>query len=528
MSEQLTANIDISQYDFLDFGASHGGSIEFARRRLGGRRGLGVDKNPRKVESMRKRGYECIEGDITALEFPPQSVRFVVMSHFLEHLPDLQTVQQSIACAARVATDFLFLQGPFFDADEFLRECGLKFYWSDWHGHPCHLTTQQLREILGRLGLQDYVLLGCRPVVDSFDASIHPVLSPPEQHEYQPGVHPEKPFVQFSGPLYKDFACYVRLRALPNWEEITQARRGVSLPAEFSFHFETHISGKGRTVSQLRSSIKRLFRQHARYFTAPLMFSRRREAVPSVSPPNTAPYLTEVGKRLLLRRRWAFLRYVHLRRAFLLTEGVRSVLAVGCGHGYAELALAIEFPQVSFHLTDIQNERSPNYGRVQKLVQTWRIPNVTFGIQDILEPVPQRYDMVTSIEVLEHIEDHTRAAATMQAAAEKYVFALVSFADKATNADAHLRASVYERQQHYRVGYDAEDLQALFPRIVVMQGCYWRERGHAFRTRLHGMSNEEIIAHMDELRAEALLDIRDEAPTVYPDARGVWILAQAL
>jgi len=225
MSEQLAVNLNVSQYDFLDFGASYGGSIEFARRRLGGIRGVGVDKNPRKVAAMRRKGYDCILGDITALDLPPASVRFVVMSHILEHLPDLHAVQQSIACAGRVATDFLFLQGPFFDADNFLRNYGLKFYWSDWRGHPCHLTTQQLREILSRLGLPNYFIMGRRPVSDSSDTALHPLHSPRDQHDYQPGVHPPKPFVQFPQPLYKEFVCYVRLRDVPDWATILNARR---------------------------------------------------------------------------------------------------------------------------------------------------------------------------------------------------------------------------------------------------------------------------------------------------------------
>lgn len=35
-------------YDFIDFGASKGGYIEFAKARLGGTRGVGIDIDPKK------------------------------------------------------------------------------------------------------------------------------------------------------------------------------------------------------------------------------------------------------------------------------------------------------------------------------------------------------------------------------------------------------------------------------------------------------------------------------------------------
>jgi hypothetical protein len=56
--------VDLKGFDFVDFGCSAGGSIVWAARKFGGRRGLGVDINPGKV-------------------------RFATMIDFLEHLPTL-------------------------------------------------------------------------------------------------------------------------------------------------------------------------------------------------------------------------------------------------------------------------------------------------------------------------------------------------------------------------------------------------------------------------------------------------------
>ena len=228
---KLKADMDVSGYDFLDFGASTGGCIEFARARLGGTNGLGVDIDPQKVARMRSLGYECAEGDVTRIDLPEDSVRFVTMSHILEHLPDLEAVQRALAGAARVASDFLFIQGPFFDADGALAEDGLKLYWSDWADHTCRLTTAALRETLDALGLRDYVCMGREEVADSTDPAVHPLESPPDQHGYDADVHPPKPAVTFAAPgypdpVYREIVCVVRLRSFSGWPDVVAARHG--------------------------------------------------------------------------------------------------------------------------------------------------------------------------------------------------------------------------------------------------------------------------------------------------------------
>jgi hypothetical protein len=63
----------------------------------------------------------------------------------------------------------LIIQGPYFDADEHLKSYGLKFYWSDWPGHPCHLTIWALEEIGIGLGFTDCVMMGNGKIVESSD-----------------------------------------------------------------------------------------------------------------------------------------------------------------------------------------------------------------------------------------------------------------------------------------------------------------------------------------------------------------------
>jgi len=223
--QDTVAASDLATVDFLDFGASKGSTIEFAKDRFGARSGLGVDIDEAKVRTLQEQGQPCIHADVTNLQLPPKSVRFVLMNHFLEHLPGLAAAKKAIVCAATAARDFLYIAGPYFDADVYLESLGLKFYWSDWHGHPCHLTTSLLHALLVGSGLNRYVILGRAPVRDSRSPYIHPMDSPSNQGEYDPAVHPAKRLVEFDAPLYKEIICVVPLRDLPDWHEIVHARK---------------------------------------------------------------------------------------------------------------------------------------------------------------------------------------------------------------------------------------------------------------------------------------------------------------
>ena len=216
----------LADHDFLDFGASKGGSIDFAVAALGGRKGLGIDNDRSKIQRMRELGYDCLEEDILNLDLPENSVRFVMISHFLEHLHDIDGVRKAIASAARTARDFVFIQGPYFDADERLAAQGLKFYWSDWHGHRCHVTTSHLQGVLDDLALRNYIFLARTKVSDSMDPSMHPIDSPRDQHDYVEGIHPPKPLSVFDPPLFREIVCIVRLRRFRRWKQVVKARKG--------------------------------------------------------------------------------------------------------------------------------------------------------------------------------------------------------------------------------------------------------------------------------------------------------------
>ena len=194
-------DVEVSDYDFLDFGAGTGGSLQFCSRRFGGR-GLGVDTDPRKVEAAQLAGHAVVLGDLTALPRRPL-VRYVSMCDFLEHLPDHDLVQEMLSVAAAVATDFIFIRHPSFEDEAYLRALGLKQYWQDWKGHPSHLLLCDLTAMLREVGADKLRIEYIRPIGDSGDPTILPVDAPPDQHDYDPELHGPKREVTFAKPVHR-------------------------------------------------------------------------------------------------------------------------------------------------------------------------------------------------------------------------------------------------------------------------------------------------------------------------------------
>jgi SAM-dependent methyltransferase len=221
--------------DFLDFGCSSGGSLKFGESKLGGTRGLGIDISPSKVEAARDAGYDAAVLDIKTLP-DEKLVRFVIMSHFLEHVPDANDVYAFIEKACCVATEFVYVQQPFFDADASLFQQGLKLYWSDWTGHPNRMTSldmwTHIRTLRAKGVPLDYAIFYTGRIHSSSDPTIHPLTSPRDQHEYDPEKHPPKPENQSLGiPVFRELRCFIHLAPGPMAVPAPILKEGVCVSA---------------------------------------------------------------------------------------------------------------------------------------------------------------------------------------------------------------------------------------------------------------------------------------------------------
>lgn len=137
------------------------------------------------------------------------------MNHFLEHIPSIKDVEKIIIQACNVIDDFLLIRQPYFDADSYLFTHGLKFYWSNWKGHPNHMTLLEFHNILMPMVLDGQIkklsMYGLSPVFSSKDLCIHNLDSEVDQHRWDPDKHSSKKIVNFSIPIYKEVLAIVDL-----------------------------------------------------------------------------------------------------------------------------------------------------------------------------------------------------------------------------------------------------------------------------------------------------------------------------
>lgn len=205
--------IGAGSIDYIDFGCSKGGSIAFAKKRFSGHQGLGIDIDQSKVEKTREAGYRAIQYNIN--DIPDEKlVRFVVMSHFLEHVPSHLDVKAFIRKARTISKEFVYVQQPYFDADAYLFEKGLKLFWSDWSGHPNRMTSLELwllQRDLKEEGLPiTFSLYAHKNITDSADPRIHPLTSSINQFDYNVEVHPPKdPTILFENNIFHELVCLI-------------------------------------------------------------------------------------------------------------------------------------------------------------------------------------------------------------------------------------------------------------------------------------------------------------------------------
>lgn len=219
-----------------------------------------------------------------------------------------------------------------------------------------------------------------------------------------------------------------------------------------------------------------------------------------------------------------YLRYLHLREAVRLSRPA-SVLVIGAGRCDAEIAIANDFPDLRFHVTDWAFRRT-RLERARGLARGRT--NVSFGELDIMAPeLDEKFDLVASVEVLEHLKDDDRAASNMRALSSKHVFCLVPFARPCDNANAKRRRRVWENNEHYVVGYDPKRLMELFPDPVEIRGAYWADVSIALKREVEGLSPEQVLEKADRLKWIAEQDLRPDIPKTMKQAMGIWTLADA-
>lgn len=197
----------MSNPTFLDIGASKGGSIKWAAATFGGK-GLGIDISPKKIEMLKARGFDGVVADAKNLNFEDNSVSYVIMFDFLEHLSSREDATAIIHSAVRVAADFVLIRGPDFGDERYLRSQGFRKYFATWSGHRWHHTAADFEEILSAFRLP-YVVAQHNKIEDSYHSSIQALGPGKNKHAYDALTDGSKNFLRFETKTFERLLCIV-------------------------------------------------------------------------------------------------------------------------------------------------------------------------------------------------------------------------------------------------------------------------------------------------------------------------------
>lgn len=177
-------------------------------------------------------------------------------------------------------------------------------------------------------------------------------------------------------------------------------------------------------------------------------------------------------RRTLTRIRWAMVSYGNLghliRQRHVLSllkkligeENVSHVLDAGCGWGDYVFQLARQFPGITVIGLD---NGSRAYQECLLKKQYFKVPNAEFCLGSLTEPFgEEQYELVYSVDTLEHIEDNKRVLANVHRSLKpggKFIIHVPSA--KAENLlpwTSWLEKALDRRAGHVNGGYEPEIL----------------------------------------------------------------------
>lgn len=216
----LASLIDEQCYDYIDFGCGAGDSLTWSKALFGGTNGLGIDTCPKKVAKAREAGHHAIRFDIGELPSRPL-VRYTTLCHFLEHVPSAKDVQTFVRRACEISREFVFIRQPFFDADGYLLQHGLKLYWSDWPHHPNAMSLLSFYRLLRNLQteglLETFSIHGKTRIPSARHYAIIPLHTPVNQHHYDREKHGEKDTsLEFPFPVFAETIVCISMAGTPH------------------------------------------------------------------------------------------------------------------------------------------------------------------------------------------------------------------------------------------------------------------------------------------------------------------------
>ena len=211
-------------YDCLDIGADTN-SLSWARSHLGAKRPLGLSIDLERLSRMRQSEEACVE--LNALKIPTDiEFDYVMMSHFIEHLENKNQIITVFRSALRIAKKAVYIGGPYFEADDYIREYGVKFTWGDWVDHASRYSLRTILPWLQEV-MQDRISVSLGfPVLSSDADNIVALSERANLDSYDREATVQKPSVTFSRPAFQEFLVIVAMADGVDSGSIHIARHG--------------------------------------------------------------------------------------------------------------------------------------------------------------------------------------------------------------------------------------------------------------------------------------------------------------
>ncbi len=234
MEKSMTTLTEISNLKVVDLGTKLGNSIgEFRKKghiyfgdeinRITPDECLGIDRQNKYENDVVGQGYHFAALDVTtedAFDKMPEADYYLAWD-FLEHLPDKQWSDHLVKVMLHKARKGVWCRMPSFEQDEStgegaLKALGLRFAWSNWHGHPSHYLITECVEAINAYKLttnRGSISVKVKPgrrVRGTDDINVIPIDSPIDTVKYSPKLG-HKNIRKFDPPLVAQWEVLVTM-----------------------------------------------------------------------------------------------------------------------------------------------------------------------------------------------------------------------------------------------------------------------------------------------------------------------------
>lgn len=223
-------------FDVVDLGTKQGGALNTFFATAGA-----VYLKPEVMKSFKKSksiGFERQEGEKYRKDVEKKGFNFEIANlatdeavallpvskvylawHFLEHLPNKEWSEKLVKAALTKSTVMAWFRLPSFEQDDItgegvLRKLGLRFTWTNWHGHSSHWLVQDCVDAIRDWESQQErkFNLTIRPagyIKTTSDKRVVPIDTPVDVNGYQP-AHGYKPIIYFKQAVVAEWEVIVR------------------------------------------------------------------------------------------------------------------------------------------------------------------------------------------------------------------------------------------------------------------------------------------------------------------------------